>query len=145
MKYEAKKNRQTISKESILSVAASSKIATCSLGFKLAAKIAKEYAGNKAFYDDFARFNFANRSSAEIPSEIVSFCRPPSEALAVINQVYARFRSLDTDQIFKLLGVVKTNTNRCSPVEYKWYLVYLRKYGKTWRKGNVVSCAEILS
>jgi hypothetical protein len=110
----------------------------------LGAVVANEYLSNKEFYDDFIRFNCANRTSVPVPSSIVTFGNPPAEALRVIDQVYSRLRALTKEQMFRTLGIEMRNFNRCSPVEYKWYLVYIRKYGKTWNKNNTVSAYEIL-
>ncbi len=141
------KKSQTNSKGSILSAASahSTEITKCKILLGVGSAIAKEYLGNKEFYNDFVRFNCANRTGAEIPSDLVTFGNPPAEALRVIDQVYSRFRDLSKDEIFKILGITKKNFNRTTPVEYKWYLVYTRKYGKAWHKGNTVSCAEILA
>jgi hypothetical protein len=123
----------------------SPQVIKCKILLGVGSAIVHEYLSNKEFYNDFIRFNCANRTSAELPSELVTFGNPPAEALRVIDQVYARFRNLSKDEIFKILGVQKKNFNRTTPVEYKWYLVYTSKYGKIWNKANIVSVAEILA
>jgi hypothetical protein len=143
LKYE-QKNKE--SKTSPLSIVEYNKeVNRCKLGLKIIKKIVDEYSANKPFYDDFVRFNCQNRTSVEIPSEIVTFGNPPSTALKAIDEAYARLKGLSNDQIFKALGVQKNSLNRCSPVEYKWFLLYLKKYGKKWDKANAISCDELLA
>lgn len=108
--------------------------------------VAQEYLNNRDFYNDMIRFNCNNAiPDGNRSDRPVIFSNPPPEALGVIYQVYDKFKGVETSEIFRALGVSQTGSNKRSPVEAKWELVYKRKYGNVYDPTKRVSVHEILN
>lgn len=108
----------------------------------------KHVSNNFDFYTDFAKFNFLKNSpSKKLEKQLhVNFGNLPKEAEKTISAAKEKLKEKKISRIFRILGIVETETNKFSPLEAKWVFEYFKKY-RTWEyhRYNKISIKELLS
>ena len=148
MKYRENQKKNSSPRISPLSIATFNKsVNRCRTILKVGEIVAKEYLGNKEFYNDFIKFNcFNSISSPKVKNTKISIRNIPEKVKGTIAQAYRVFKNDPYPTIFLKLGTRQSFRNKNSPVEAKWAYTYFKKF-RTWEfsEYNRVSVAELLS
>lgn len=106
----------------------------------------RECIDNADFYTDLIRFNLGSREFKEKEYIDVAFHDLPPEIDKAILKVYVRLKDYTNAQIYKILNLYSSTTNRVSPIETKWVYHYRTIYKtKKYKPANKIDESILLT